>query len=145
MGRPARRQTLGRGIAHAHADADASRPPGSHWPGYAYDWVDLLAQQEADEEQKARDQHEANRARVRPGAVEIAHLEQSICWPAWYLHEFPQLVRAVQAVAVARSRDSDTDGAARRLRLPGHVVRRWNGEGLGLIARGLVTDRVRVF
>ena len=25
---------------------------GSHWPTYAHDWVDLLAQQEADEEQK---------------------------------------------------------------------------------------------
>ena len=82
---------------------------------------------------------------MRPGSVEIARMEQAICWPARYLREFPQLARAVQAVAVARSRDSDTDGAARRLRLPGHVVRKWNGEGLTTIARGLVADRVRIF
>jgi hypothetical protein len=35
--------------------------------------------------------------------------------------------------------------AARRLRLPGGLVRRWNAEGLGLIARGLCADRVRIF
>jgi hypothetical protein len=35
--------------------------------------------------------------------------------------------------------------AARRLRLPGRVVPRWNNEGLDLIARGLVGDRVRIF
>jgi hypothetical protein len=57
----------------------------------------------------------------------------------------PQLVRTVQAVAVARSRDSDLEHAARRLRLPGHLVRKWNGEGLALIARGLLSDRVRIF
>jgi hypothetical protein len=42
-------------------------------------------------------------------------MEQAICWPARYLRSWPQLVRAVQAVVVARSRDSDTDGAARKL------------------------------
>jgi hypothetical protein len=72
-------------------------------------------------------------------------MEQAICWPARYLGEFPQLARVVQAVAVARSRDSDTDGAARRLRLPGHVVRKWNSEELEAIAHGLRSDQVRVF
>jgi hypothetical protein len=42
------------------------RGSGSHWPGYAHDWADLLAQHEADAEQKLRDQREANRTRVRP-------------------------------------------------------------------------------
>jgi len=42
-------------------------------------------------------------------------MEQAICWPARYLRSWPQLVRAVQAIVVARSRDSDTDGAARKL------------------------------
>jgi hypothetical protein len=58
------------------------RPFGSHWPAYAHDWADLLAQQEADAEQKQRDQREANRTRVRPLSVEIAHMEQAIYWPA---------------------------------------------------------------
>ena len=62
-----------------------------------------------------------------------------------YLRELPQLIRAVQAVAVARSRDSAADGAARRLRLPPYVARRWNQEGLDRIAGGLRADRVRVF
>jgi hypothetical protein len=118
---------------------------GNGWPKYTHDWADLLDQQEADAEQKQRDQREANRIRVRPSSVEIAHMEQSICWPARYLRSWPQLVRAVQAVAVARSRDRDMDHAARRLRLPGRVVRKWNGEGLAMIAHGLVADRVRIF
>ena len=115
------------------------------WPLYAHDWADLLAQAEQDEDDKRQNQHEANRTRVQPSSIEIMHMEQAIVWPARYLREFPQLTLTVQAVAVARSRDSDTDGAARRLRLPGHVVRKWNGEGLTMIARGLVGDRVRIF
>jgi hypothetical protein len=121
------------------------RASGNHWPAYAHDWADLLAQQETDAEQKQRDQREANRTRLRPSSVEIAHMEQAICWPARYLRQFPQLVRAVQAVAAGRSRDCDTDHAARRLRLPGRIVRRWNAEGLDLIAHGLRSDRVRIF
>ncbi len=42
-------------------------------------------------------------------------------------------------------RTLDTEHAARRLRLPGRVVRKWNTEGLGLIAQGLRTNRVRIF
>jgi hypothetical protein len=72
-------------------------------------------------------------------------MELSICWPARYLRQFPQLVRTVQAVAAGRARDRDMEQAARRLRLPGRVVRRWNGEGLDLIARGLVGDHMRIF
>ena len=118
---------------------------GSHWPGYAHDWADLLAQQEADQEQKQLDQREANRTRLRPSSVEIARMEQAIVWPLLYLREFPQLLRTVQAVAAGRARDRDMEHAARRLRLPGRVVRRWNSEGLDLIARGLRSDRVRIF
>jgi hypothetical protein len=90
--------------------------------------------------------------------IEIAHMEQAICWPARYLHSLPQLVRTVQAVAAGRSRtvpgnlkdlrgpvgDCDMENAARRLRLPARVVRKWNGDGLDLIARGLRRDHVRV-
>ena len=48
-------------------------------------------------------------------------------------------------VAMSRSRDRDLEHAARRLRLPGRLVRKWNGEGLALIARGLISDKVRIF
>jgi hypothetical protein len=37
------------------------------------------------------------------------------------------------------------DRPPHKLTLPGRVVRRWNGEGLDLIARGLRSDNVRVF
>ena len=131
---------------HARADTDAARPALLRQSlGYAHDWADLLAQQEADAEQKQRDLREANRTRLRPSSIEIAHMEQAICWPARYLHSLPQLVRTVQAVAAVRARDRDMEHAARRLRLPGRVVRRWNSEGLDLIARGLRSDRVRIF
>jgi hypothetical protein len=100
------------------------RATGSHWPAYAHDWADLLAQQEADAEQRQRDQREANRTQLRPSSTEISRMEQAICWPARYLREFPQLIRTVQAVAAGRARDRDMEHAARRLRLPGRVVRR---------------------
>ena len=118
---------------------------GNSWPAYAWDWADLLAQQESEEEQKVANRSERNWSRLRPSSVEIMRMEQSICWPARYCREFPQLVRAVQAVALARMRDCDSDAAARRLRLPGRVVRRWNHDGLNLIARGLRRDKVRIF
>jgi hypothetical protein len=121
------------------------RGSGSHWPGYAHDWADLLAQQEADQEQKQLDQREANRTRLRPSSVEIMRMEQAIVLPARYLREFPQLLRTVQAVALARARDRDMGYAARRLRRPRELVRRRNAEGLDLIAHGLVGDRVRIF
>jgi hypothetical protein len=46
------------GTAHTSAGAWSTgcacvcgpRSSGSHWPGYAHDWTDLLAQQEADAE-----------------------------------------------------------------------------------------------
>jgi hypothetical protein len=118
---------------------------GSAWPEYAHDWADMIAQQEADEADKQRAQYEQNRTRLRPSSVEISRMEQSIAWPMRYLREFPQLVRTVQMVAVARSRDRDLEHAARRLRLPGHLVRRWNHDGLDLVARGLIRDRIRIF
>ena len=50
---------------------------GSDWPPHAYDWTDLLAQQESDVADKQRAQYEADRTWLRPSSVEIAHMEQS--------------------------------------------------------------------
>jgi hypothetical protein len=107
--------------------------------------LDVTKQEEADEEQKRKDQRAANHTRLRPSSVEIAHMEQAICWPARYLHSLPQLLRTVQAVAAGRARDRDMEHAARRLRLPGRVVRRWNGEALALIAKGLNKERIQIW
>ena len=75
----------------------------------------------------------------------IARMETAIVWPARYLGHVPQMLRTVQAVALARSRDRDIAHAARGLGLPGRLARRWNCDGLDLIAAGLRRDEVTVF
>jgi hypothetical protein len=55
------------------------------------------------------------------------------------------LLRTVQAVALACSRHRGIAYAARRLGLPGRLARRWNNDGLDLIAAGLRRDAVAVF
>jgi hypothetical protein len=66
-------------------------------------------------------------------------MESAVVWPAPYLGHVPQLLRTVQAVALACSRDRDIAHAARRL------ARQWNREGHALIAAGLRCNAVAVF
>ena len=110
MGWPARRQAARRRVAHAQADAacGGSASLRCHWPAYAHDWADLLAQQEADEADKQRAQHEQNRTRLRPSSVEIMHCEQSI---------------AGRRAICASCRSSC--GRCRRLPSPGHATATW--------------------
>jgi hypothetical protein len=107
MGRPARRHAPGRWAARAEADAARRGPQafGSDWPAYIHDWADLLAQQEADEADKDRAHREQNRTRLRPSSIEIARMEQAVCWPARYLPEIPQLVRTKPGVIYGCSVD----------------------------------------
>jgi hypothetical protein len=105
----------------------------------------LLAQQQADEQQKADDVRARNRIRIIPSSTEIQCMETAIIWPARYLTAIPQLLRVVQAVARGRALDREMPHIARRLRLPGRLVRRWNREGLDTIAYGLRRDNVRIF
>jgi hypothetical protein len=117
----------------------------SAWPEYAHDWSDQLAQAEMDRDQREKVERAKNKTRLRPSSIEIAHMEQSIRWPLMYVRELPQLVRTVQAVAVAHARERNMEDAARKLQLPGRLVRRWNEEGLALIARGLIRERIRIW
>jgi hypothetical protein len=105
----------------------------------------LLAQQEIEQEEKDRANRKQNRTRLSPTSVEIARMEQVIAWPARYLKDVPQLLRIVQLAALARARHSDLRWVARKLELPGRLVRQWNREGLDAIALGLIRDRVPVF
>jgi hypothetical protein len=118
---------------------------GNSWPKYQIEWSDALAQLEADEAQQEQDARAKNWTRIIPSATEIARMETAIVWPASYLGHLPQLLRTVQAVAVARSRERDIAHAARKLGLPGRLARRWNCEGLDLIAAGLRRDAVAAF
>jgi hypothetical protein len=70
-----------------------------------------------------------------PTSVEIARTETAISWPARYLGDVP-LHRTVGAIAHARARYREIAWAARKLGLPGRLARRWNDEGLELIAAG---------
>jgi hypothetical protein len=117
---------------------------GSTWPNFARDWADRV-QYEDDPTWKAEQSAERNRIKPRPTSIEIMRMEQVIGWPGRYLFHFSQLLRVVQAAAVARARHRDLSFVERRLRLPGRVVRRWNREGLDLIAAGLRRERVGVF
>jgi hypothetical protein len=80
-----------------------------------------------------------------PGRGGLARMETAIVWPARYLGHVPQLLRSVQTVALARSRVRDIAHAGRKRGLPGRLARRWNCEGLDLIAAGLRRDAVAVF
>jgi hypothetical protein len=80
-----------------------------------------------------------------PSSIEIAPMETAIGWPGRYLLDCPQLIRVVQVAVFGRSHYHDLDWAARRLQLPGRLVRRWHREGLDLIAAGLRREGVRIF
>ena len=121
------------------------REYGNHWPDWMYEWEDLLAQQEIEQEEKDRANRKQNRTRLSPSSVEIARMEQTITWPARYLKDVPQLLRVVQLAALACARHRDLRWVASRLRLPGRLVRKWNTQGLDAIALGLIRDRVPVF
>ena len=118
---------------------------GNAWPAYSWSWEDQLAQEERDQAEKSQDAFAQNRVKLLPSAVEIMHMETAIVWPARYLGEFPQLLVTVGCVALARSRYRDIEFVARRLRLPPHVVRRWNRDGLDLIACGLRKHSEAIF
>ena len=130
-----------------------ARMPGLHfangsgyWPAYHYDWADLLAQQEMEkDEREKRDRDINNRVRIPPTAVDVSRMEIAIGWPAHYLRSRPLILRIVQRVAVLKSRDSELDSIARRLRKNPYYVRRINRLGLDIIALGLHSDGLAVF
>jgi hypothetical protein len=115
------------------------------WPEYGHDWEDHLAQAGADQEQQQQNAAAKNWTKVIPSAEEIMRMEIAISWPARYLGEIPQLLRVVGAVASARARHQPIAVAARKLRLPGRLTRRWNNQGLDLIAAGLRRHEVIIF
>jgi hypothetical protein len=117
----------------------------SSWPEYTIEWTDELARLEGDEEAIKQDQVARNWTKVILTSSEIARMETGIIWPARYLGDLPQLLRTVGAVASARARHQHIEAASRKLRLPGRLTRKWNNQGLDLIAAGLIRDQVPVF
>jgi len=85
------------------------------WPTILHEYSDR-AGYEDDPVWKAERAAESNWTKPRPSSIEIACMEMAIVWPARYLGRIPQLLRTVQAVALARARDRDIALAARRAR-----------------------------
>jgi hypothetical protein len=73
------------------------------WPAIVHEYADRAAYED-DPIWKAERAAESNWTRRRASSIEIARMETTIVWPARYLGQLPQLLRAVQAVAFARSR-----------------------------------------
>jgi hypothetical protein len=123
----------------------APRGFANAWPEYAVEWIDEIAQAGADKTQQAQDAAAKNWTKIIPSAEEITRMEQAIAWPARYVGDLPQLLRAVGAVAIAKARHQNVAAAARKLRVPRRLARRWHNEGCELIAAGLARDEVLVF
>jgi hypothetical protein len=117
---------------------------GGHscWPSYCYEWEDLLAQQAPGELE--RTQQLQNRIRLLPSLRAISEMETAI-WPAEYLGRRPDLLRAVNAVALAHSLDRDSGWVAAKRGGYGDTWRSRHDAGCSLIAQGLRAGRVTVF
>jgi hypothetical protein len=114
------------------------------WPSYLYEWEDLLAQRTADETAQEDDANARNRARTRPSAQQISHMELAISWAGRYVLDV-DIARTVQRVALARSRDLDMRHLAWKLKQNQDHLRHQNETGLDMIAAGLRRDEARVF
>jgi hypothetical protein len=119
---------------------------GNGWPGMVIEFHELS--QYADDEAwktERRAEWNSRASKSRPSSTEITRMETAITWPARYLGELPQLLRAVRVATLCRMSDQDLDRAAHRVQLPPRLLRRWSREGLDIIAAGLRRDHVRVF
>jgi hypothetical protein len=115
----------------------------SCWPSYCYEWEDLLAQQAQGELE--RTQQLQNRIRLLPSLRAISEMETAIVWPAEYLGRLPELLCAVNAVALAHSLDRDSGWVAVKRGGYGDTWRSRHDTGCSLIAQGLRSCRVPVF
>jgi hypothetical protein len=115
----------------------------SAWPAYCYEWEDLLAQHQQGELE--RTQAQQNRIRLLPSLRAVTEMELAICWPAEYLGRLPDLLRAVNAVALAHSLERDAGWVAAKRGGYGDTWRRRHDAGCSMIAQGLRAARIPVF
>jgi hypothetical protein len=81
-------------------------PPGfgKAWPAYAYEWQDLIAQQQQGELQAT--QHEQNRVRLQPSYRQVTMCEAVISWPL-YLADLEPVLLAFNRVGWAYACERD--------------------------------------
>lgn len=117
---------------------------GGAWPAYIYEFDDLVEQQRQGELE--RTQKIQNRTRISPSLNEISRMEICLWWPMQYLYlEVPHLLTAVSWVAHAHAINRDIKWVVRKR---GGYADTWLDnfdKGCGLIADGLVEEKVSVF
>src|SRR6516162_7971851 len=74
-----------------------------YWPEYLYDYVDGVAQQDADQQVKDQTAAQRNRIRMRPTAQQISRMHKVVTWAGAYI-KMPEHARLVQRVAMLRAR-----------------------------------------
>ena len=120
----------------------APRGFGNAWPAYAYEWEDLIAQQEQGELETT--QHEQNRLRLQPSYRQVTMCEAVISWPL-YLADLEPVLLAFNRVGWAYACERDATFVASRHGgcAETHLAR--YTKGFALVADRLRVDRVPVF
>jgi hypothetical protein len=124
----------------------ATRPRGyvNSMPFPIYDRADLHAQLETYElEQMAKLR---NRVRIPPTPAEIGRMEEALRWPTLYLSgpEFHHVARAVNLGCLWAAFDADVDQRLKRLKITRRAFNARKLQGLRIITRELIRQRVPV-
>jgi hypothetical protein len=128
-----------------------SMPLGDHtgdartaWPGYMYEFDDLVEQQKQGELERTLAAQ--NRTRVSPSVREITRAIEVCYWPTKFLsHGHLQLCEAVNAVAFAHALGFDAGWVTRKRGGYADTWRVRHDHGCELIAERLIANRVTVF
>ena len=124
----------------------AVRPRGyvNSMPFYVYDRGDLNAQMETHELERMT--HLRNRVRIPPSPAEIERMEEALRWPMTYLSgaEFHHVARAVNLGSLWSAFDADIDARLKPLNITRRAFNARKLQGLYVIARELVRDRIPV-
>jgi hypothetical protein len=125
----------------------ATRPRGyvNSMPLPVSDRADLHAQLETYELDRLAQLH--NRVRVPPTPAEIGRMEEALGWPAAYLAgpEFHHVARAVNLGGLWAAFDADVDERLKRLKITRRTFNARRLQGLRIITRELIRERVPVW
>jgi hypothetical protein len=124
----------------------AIRPRGyvNSMPQYVYDRGDLNAQLETHELERMA--NIKNRVRIPPTPAEIGRMEEALHWPSAFLagQEFHHVARAVNLGSLWAAFDADVDKGLKRIKVTRRTFNARKLQGIRIIARELLVQRVPV-
>jgi hypothetical protein len=124
----------------------ATRPRGyvNSMPFPIYDRADLHAQLETYELERMAQLR--NRVRIPPTPAEISRMEEALRWPTLYLSgpEFHHVARAVNLGSLWAAFDADIDERLKRLKITRRAFNARKLQGLRIITRELIRQRVPI-